>query len=118
MGIFDDIKRIVTGNTPRPARDAPPARHAPPTRSSAQATGLPAAQKKRRASGEVRGVDGKVLTDRRLKKYESLERAIVADAGAFPWSSVQARAALARRGFDAQHVEAYLASPAARRLLE
>ena len=114
MGIFDDIRKMVTGNAPAPSRAPAPQ----PQGAKPAATGLPAAQKKRRAGGEVRGADGKVLTDRRLKKYESLERAIVAEAGAFPFTTQQARDALARRGFHEAHVQAYLASPAARRLLE
>ena len=122
MGIFDEIRKLVdSASKPAPQR-APPtpssgARPATPPAGSGAKGALQQAQQRRRA-GEVKGNDGKTLTKRRFGKYESLERAVVADAGAFPWSDEQVRAALARQGFDAAHVAAYLRSPAARRLLE
>lgn len=119
MGIFDEIRKLVDSAT-KPASRTPA--HAPRGSAPAPAAGpkgaLQQAQQRRRASGGIRGNDGRTLTARRLSKYEGLERAVVADAGSFPWTDAQARAALAHRGFDPAHVDAYLRSPAARRLLE
>lgn len=120
MGIFDEIRKIVdTAGKPSTPTRAPghahPAGHRPAS-SPAQA-GLRDAQQRRRAAG-VQRANGKPATPRKLNNYERLERQIAADAGAFPFTSEQARQALAARGFDAAHVEAYLRSPAARKLLE
>ena len=121
MGIFDEIRKIVDTATGAGRTSQPPAR---PPASSRTASGDPRvaallqAQEKRRAKGDLRGLDGKTLTRRRLEKYERIERTLVADTGAFPWTDEQARASLARMGFRPEHVEAYLRSPAARRLVE
>ena len=125
MGIFDDIKRLVDTAT-KPTQPGAPARPPPaqPSRGAATASGakphvaaLEAAQKRRREKGATKK-NGKKATPRDLKHYEALERALVLKSGQFPMDAAATRAALQARGFDAQHVEAYLASDAARRLLE
>lgn len=120
MGIFDNIKRAVDAA----ARPTQPDGRAPPASASRPAAGassakaaLESAQKRRRAAGVTRN-NGKPATKRALAHYESLERALVLGGVAMPLDPVAVRAELVRRGFDAAHVEAYLRSDAARKLLE
>lgn len=110
MGIFDGIRRMM-GGTSGPAKE-------PGRLLDHHGHALRQAHQRRRGGSDLRGLDGKPLTRRRLDNYERLERSLVAEAGAFPFTEAQAREALARKGFDAAHVSAYLRSPAARRLLE
>ena len=119
MGIFDEIKKAIDPRRPDAGRPQQPP-SPPPSRGAAGKPGaaaLDAAQKKRREKGATKK-NGKKATMRDLRHYESLERSLVLEAGAFPLDAASTRAALARRGFDPQHVEAYLASDAARKLLE
>lgn len=123
MGIFDDIKRAVDNATKpasKPPGQAPSRSRGPAPRRGEQPpalAALDAAQRRRRETGATKK-NGKKATARDLRHYESLERALVLERGAFPLDVATTRAALAARGFRPEHVEAYLASDAARKLLE
>lgn len=129
MGIFDDIKKAIRdvaeqGQAPQRGPAASRAPHSPPPRepsvpasTSAAHQALKAAQDKRRQLPLTRLKTGKPLSQYRLARYEHLERILVMKAGAFPLDEERIRAALRSGGFDAAHVDAYLRSDAARRLL-
>lgn len=118
MGIFDEIRKMIGGGGSGPATRGPAPQGAGRAPVGERHELRQAHERRRAKQAELRGLDGKPLTRRRLDKYERLERVLVAEAGAFPWTEAQAREALARKGFDPAHVAAYLRSPAARRLLE
>lgn len=107
MGFFDDIRKALgAGRDPR----------APEQRGPHEAT-LKAAQRKRRAGG-VERASSKRASEGKIGSYERLERQLALALGKFPWTSSEARDALRAKGFDPAHAEAYLRSPAARKLLE
>lgn len=107
MGIFDDIRKALGG-----ARE-PPA----PARPGPHEANLKSAQQKRRAAG-VERASSKRASEGKIGSYERLERHLALALGKFPWTSSEARDALRAKGFDPDHAEAYLRSPAARKLLE
>jgi hypothetical protein len=117
MGIFDEIKRAIDPRRPDAGRPAPAPSPASGRGGKPGVAALEAAQQKRRAKGATKK-NGKPATTRDLRHYETLERSLVLRSGAFPLDAATTRAELLRRGFDPQHVEAYLASDAARKLLE
>lgn len=120
MGIFDEIKRavdIATKPTARPNASRGERSSAPPPPPRPGVAALEAAQKRRRERGTTKA-NGKKATPRDLSHYEHLERALVLQAGRFPLDAATTRQTLLARGFEPAHVEAYLSSDAARKLLE
>lgn len=116
MGLFDNIRDALTGKGgPLAPRDTSRPSRPPPSPDPAQQN-LADAQRKRAAAGVARA-NGRPATKRNLRTYEQVERHL-ANAIGFPWTSAEAERALLARGFNPAHVRAYLASPAARRLLE
>lgn len=120
MGIFDEIKRavdIATKPTSRTNSSRGGRSPTPPTPPRPGVAALEAAQKRRRERGATKA-NGKKATPRDLSHYEHLERTLVLDAGRFPADAAATRQALLSKGFQPAHVEAYLSSDAARKLLE
>lgn len=115
MGIFDDIKKALGAAGGKPGTPAGARPGSKPRAPHEEA--LAAAQGKRRAAGVTRA-SGKRASRGKTGGYEHLERQVMLATGKFPWTSNEVRDALRAKGFDPDHVEAYLRSPAARKLLE
>lgn len=119
MGIFDEIKKALSpGARPQAGRPPSPTSRAPPVDDDAPLPeGLAKAQARRRTTGLLTRT-GRTMGPGRHQGYESVERIVALRVGRFPWTDDEARRALVAAGFDPVHAEAYLKSPAARKLLE